>query len=39
MIIVSIVGLVVLAATFAAGAYWVIKNVKFKQEKDENDSI
>ena len=39
MILLSSVGIVVLVAIVAVGAYWLIKNVNFKQtEEDKEDT-
>jgi hypothetical protein len=39
MVILSTLGLVVLVAVVAVGAYWLVNNVNFKQDEkeDKND--
>jgi hypothetical protein len=39
MVVLSALGLILLVAVVAVGAYWLIKNVNFKQtEEDKEDT-
>jgi hypothetical protein len=37
MIVLSTLGLIVLVAVVAVGAYWLVKNVNFKQTETEKE--
>jgi hypothetical protein len=37
MIVLSAIGLVLLVAIVAVGAYWLVKNVNFKQTETETE--
>ena len=37
MIVLSIIGLAVLVAVTAIGAWWMFKNVSFKSEKEDSN--
>lgn len=39
MVMLSFIGLGVLVAVVAIGAYWLVKNVNFKQVEKENEDV
>jgi hypothetical protein len=37
MIVLSMIGLAILVGVAAVGAYWMVKNVSFKSEKEDSN--